>query len=210
MGYCSLRVIQQPAIEPVSLVDAQAHLRLDTTDLAVPSYIMAARAWVELYLNRALITQTLRYTLSPSQPPSTGLSGVVNPIIFIQPLNWWPASGVPINLPGAPVQSIMAVTQRGRDGTVTTLDPATAYFADASSDPGRVTLRGVGQPLGTDLSVSYVAGYGDDASAVPLPIIQAIKLMLGWFYEHRGDDDAAEPPAAVKMLLMPYRLVTFA
>ena len=210
MGYCSLRVDAQPAVEPVSVAEAQAHLRLDTTDPEVPAYITAARAWAEQYLNRTLITQTLRYTLSASQPPLSGFGTMINPIIFVQPLSWWPLSGAPINLPGGPVQSITSVTQRGRDGTMTTLSPATDYFADASSDPGRVTLRGVGQPIGSDLAISYVAGYGNAAAAVPTPIVQAIKLLLGWFYEHRGDDDAIEPTSAIKMLLFPYRLVTFA
>ena len=90
-----------------------------------------------------------------------------------------------------------------------TLDPASDYWADPTNDPGRVTLRSISQGIGTDLSITYQAGYGDDAQSVPVPIVHAIKLLLGFFYEHRGDDDATEPPPAVKMLLNPYRFVTF-
>ncbi len=210
MGFCSLRVVTQPAQEPVSLSDARAHLRLDSEDSQVLAYLAAARGWVELYLNRALITQTLRYTLSPSQPPGIGSGMPINPIILVAPLTWWPASGMPIDLPLSPVQAITEVSQRSRDGVVRTLDPARDYFGDASNEPGRVTLRGISQPPGSDLSITYSAGYGDAPAAVPMAIQQAIKLLLGFFYEHRGDDDCGEAPAAVKMLLYPYRLVTFA
>lgn len=210
MGYCSLRVVTGPAVEPVSLPDATAHLRLDMDDSQLPAYLGAARGWAEQYLNRALITQTLRYTLSPSQPPAASFGGPINPIIFVMPLTWWPVSGQPIELPMAPVQSITEVVQRERAGATRTLDPAKDFFADASNEPARVTLRSIGQGLGSDLSITYKAGFGDDATSVPLPIVQAIKLLVGWFYEHRGDDDAAEPPKAVRMLLNPYRQAFFA
>ena len=210
MGFCSLRVVKPPAVEPVSDAEAAVHLRLDNDTADVRSYVMAARSWAEQYLNRALITQQLRFTITPARPSVASFGAIINPIVFVAPLSWWPLTGIPIDLPMAPVQSIDQVSQRAVDGTVTVLDPASGFYGDATNEPARVTLRGVGQPQGSDLSITYTAGYGDLGTAVPAPILQAIKLLTGFFYEHRGDDDAAEPPAAVKMLLSPYRQVTFA
>lgn len=209
MGFCSLRVETPPAIEPVTDADAEAYLRLDGVDPQVRGFIVAARAWVELYLDRALITQTLRYTLSPSQPGGN-MGSVINPIIFVTPLSWWPVSGMPIELPMAPVQAVTAISQRARDGAVHTLDPAADYFADTSNEPGRVTLRTIGQSVGSDLSITYIAGYGATVDAVPMPIRLAIKVLLAHFYERRGDGEDAPQPQAVKALLNPYRQVTFA
>ncbi len=210
MGYCSLRVVSRPIVEPVSTAEAALHLRIDTDTSELYGYVAAARSWAESYLNRALITQTLRFTITPSRPPVASFGATINPIIFVAPLSWWPLSGVPIELPMSPVQSITQVVQRAPDGTLKTLSADVDFRADTTNDPARVTLLGRGQPIGSDLAVTYVAGYGETSEAVSHPIKQAIKMLTAYFYEHRGDDDAGDPPAAVKMLLAPERLVTFA
>ena len=196
----------------MSVAAAKAHLRLDNADddAVVAGMIATARLDAELYLDRALITQTLRYTLSPAQPPSAGFGSLINPIIFVQPLSWWPVTGVPVVLPMAPVQSIATVQQRHPDGSMVTLDPAAAYYADAANEPARVTLRGVGQPYGSDLVITYTAGYGDEPGAVPPVIVHAIKMHLAFLYEHRGDDGDLEKPALVERLLDKVRDVSFA
>ena len=211
MGYCSLRVIERPIVEPVSLDDAKAHLRIDhdSDDGLIAAYTAVARSRAEQFMNRALITQTLCYTMSPAQPIFAQPGALVNPIIFITPIIWPTISGAPISLPMSPVQSIVSVSQRLRDGTTAALTSGTDFYGDTTNEPGRVSLNGRWQPAGSDLAITYVAGYGDTPDAVPISIVHAIKLMLTYFYEHRGDDEV-EMPQASKMLMWPERLVGFA
>ena len=55
-----LKLATHPEVEPVTLAEAKAHLRLDTDadDAYVSALISAARERVELFLRRALITQS--------------------------------------------------------------------------------------------------------------------------------------------------------
>jgi uncharacterized phiE125 gp8 family phage protein len=211
MGYCALRVISGPAIEPVTLADAKAHLRLDhdSDDGLVASYTAVARSQAEQFLNRALITQTLQFTLSPSQPPMLRLNALINPIIFVAPLSWPALARQPITLPMSPVQAVQSVTQRSRDGTLITLTAGPDFDVDTTNEPGRVTLRNAQQTVGSDLTITYVAGYGDTIAAVPVLIQHAVKLLLTALYEHRGDDQDNGTRAA-EMLMYPYRMVGFA
>jgi len=67
-----LKLVTPPAVEPVTLDEAKAHLRLDSNedDTYVSALIAAARERVELFLRRALITQTFEFTLDgfPASP----------------------------------------------------------------------------------------------------------------------------------------------
>ena len=199
-----------PAAEPLSVDDAKAHLRIDhdSDDGLIAAYIAVARDRAEQFLNRALISRTMLFTLSPSSPPTPQLGYVFNPVLLALPLGWPQILQQPIELPMPPVQSVTQVQQRHRDGTTITLDPASAYYADTVNEPARITLRTVGQPVGSDLGVTYVAGYGDTPNTVPVSIVHAIKLILTFLYENRGDTDG-EMPRAAETLLWPYRMVTF-
>src|SRR5690348_16556758 len=61
----SLRLIADPATEPVSLAEAKAHLRVTASDedALISALIIAAREAAEHELGRALITQTWEKTL---------------------------------------------------------------------------------------------------------------------------------------------------
>lgn len=62
--YRSLRVVEPPAVEPVTLLEAKLHLRVDTTedDLYIKRLIEAAREYVEVATDRSLIVRRLRAT----------------------------------------------------------------------------------------------------------------------------------------------------
>ena len=57
MQYRSLTRQTPPAVEPVTLSEAKAHLRVDSTDddAYIATLITAAREWVEAYLDRTLV-----------------------------------------------------------------------------------------------------------------------------------------------------------
>jgi uncharacterized phiE125 gp8 family phage protein len=62
-----MQVITQPSIEPITLAQAKAWLRVDydEDDDLIGTLITAARLKAEHYTNRAFITQTLRDVFTP-------------------------------------------------------------------------------------------------------------------------------------------------
>ncbi|QYR20805.1 phage head-tail connector protein [Paenibacillus sp. sptzw28] len=177
-----IKVITQPAVEPVSLGDVKTQLRYDVDDTSpdaiLTPLITAAREWSEGYLNRALITQTLELALDE-----------------------WPCENA-IELPRPLLQSVTSLTYTDSDGATTTWDAAN-YIVDDYSFVGRVVKKwGIAWPsvqlaVANGIKVRFVAGYGNDATAVPLKIRQAIILLVMHWFEN-GMCDA---PAAVVSLL---------
>ncbi|MBL29556.1 MAG: hypothetical protein CMM50_18655 [Rhodospirillaceae bacterium] len=198
----ALTLVTAPAAEPVTVAEAKAHLRvdLDDDDALIGRLITAARQGGEDFTGRSFVTQAWRLTLD--RVPGTSLS-------------WWDGwregaavDGCPnaISLPRPPLQSVSAVTLFGEDGA-TTEWAAANYFVDG--DGGRLVLcDGSAWPTlvrtVAGLSVTYVAGYGDEASDVPAALRQAVLAHVAALYEHRGDD---RMPAAAQALYRPYRLV---
>ncbi|GAA0566699.1 head-tail connector protein [Rhizomicrobium electricum] len=178
----SLQLLTPPAAEPVTLAEAKAHLKIDTSDedALVATLITAARARAEWHTGRAFVTQRWRLRLDA-----------------------WPQQGV-IELPLPPLVSVEEVAVTDAGGIRSVLDPA-AYRVDAASAPGRVivTVRPPSLRARDGLEVAFTAGYGD-ASAVPVAIQQAILEVVADLYTHRGDDD----PVGVsgQALLAPYRV----
>jgi len=180
--------------EPLTLEDARAHIRAysDVTaeDSLIESLITAARAYAENFTNRVLLTQTWDLVLDA-----------------------FPA-GI-LELPQAPLQSIDSVLYIDSDGAEQTL-AASAYKVDAVTDPGRVApAYGALWPMTraepNAVTIRFVAGYGDAAAAVPMPIKQAMLLMVGHLYQNReavqAEGDFYRLPLGVEALLSPYRVL---
>jgi len=180
-----------PAVEPVTLADAKAHLRVDGTaeDTLISSLIVTSRLHVEAAVGLALITQSWSYFLDA-----------------------WPL-GPALRLPLRPVQSIAAVRLYDENAAVTTIDPAT-YLLDGAGSPPRLVRQGAivwPKPgrIANGIEVAFTAGYGNAAADVPGPIRQAILLLIAHWYDHRSPVEIghlAEPvPDMVSELLGPYR-----
>jgi uncharacterized phiE125 gp8 family phage protein len=182
-----LQLITPPAVEPVTLLDARLHLKLDTSDddALIARLITAARARAEWHTGRALNTQG-----------------------WILWLDCWPQCGV-IEIPLPPLQNIGSVTVYAPDDGASVLDPAT-YQVDAASAPARLTLRSAVSPPSNlrainAVAVAFTAGYGDDADDVPAGFRAAVLELIAFLYEHRGEAPA-ELPIDVLALLAPFRL----
>jgi len=178
-----LQLITPPGAEPVTLAEAKAQLKVDTTDddALIARLIGAARARAEWHTGRALITQS-----------------------WIQWLDCW-TSPVEIMLP--PLIAVTAVTAYAGDDSPAVLE-ASRYFVDAVSQPGRIVLDCV-PPANlrrrNAVAIAFDAGYGDAADDVPPAIRAAILQMVADLYAHRGDAPA-EPSGAAQALLAPYRI----
>lgn len=182
-----------PAIEPLTLAEAKAHLRLDGTDedTLIASLIITSRLHVEAALGLALITQGWSYFFDA-----------------------WPP-GRDVILPLRPVQTVTAVKLYGADTSVSVV-PVDTYLLDGSSTPARLVRSAAltwptPSRIANGIEVCLVAGYGTDAASVPAPIRQAILLLVAHWYEHREPIEigaAGTPvPPMVSDLLTPYRRV---
>jgi uncharacterized phiE125 gp8 family phage protein len=169
--YRSLTRATPPAVEPVSVSEAKAHLRVDISDddSYISTLITAAREWCEQYLDRTLInTQwTMRLDSFPYE----------------------------IELPRPPIATsgtttAVSLTYTLGDDSTATLS-TTAYRVDRSSTPGVVRqLRAGTWPANLDdynaVAVTWWAGYGASGTSVPAAIRHAILMLVGHWYESRS------------------------
>lgn len=196
----SLTVVTPPASEPLSLDEAKAHLRVEHTadDDYLSALIAAARVWCEAETQRTFVTTALKLMFDEF-PDGAG----------------WPGDWAAIRLRSGPVASVETVKYYATGGTLTTLDSSLYQTWLATEPPMIVPAVATCWPLTQcgrigAVEVNYTAGYGD-ASAVPQPIKQAMKVLMGQRYEQRGDDQvltlerAAAVHPAVYALLAPYR-----
>jgi uncharacterized phiE125 gp8 family phage protein len=199
----SLTLITSPALEPVTLDEAKAHLKIDTDDddTLITALITACRAGAEWHTGRAFITQS--WILSLDAWPGTAADCGLPPALSATP----PAA---IEIPLPPLQAVTNITTYARNDAATVLD-SSLYQVDTASKPARVALKfGVAPP--TDLrsmnaiEIAFTAGYGDAEANIPAPIHAAILEMIANAYTNRGDAPS-EPPLAALALLAPYRVM---
>lgn len=171
---------QAPSIEPLSLADAKLHCRVDIThdDSLIASYITSARRLIEAYCLNSLITQNWTVTLD-YKDNSEG---------------FW-VEKRKIRFPMQPIQSITAVTTYDSQNNATLFDSANYRLSG-----NRIVLNDLcywpSSLRFTDcLQIDFVAGYGNTANAVPLDIVQAMKLLVAQWYENR---EAISDPIVLK------------
>lgn len=162
----SLNKITDASVEPISLAEAKAHLRLmhDDEDLLISSFISAARTDCENRLQRTLITSTWQLTLPHFSPA--------------------------IHLPMGDVQSVTAVTYKDQAGTTQPLSPSAYQLGRLNGQPLLMPAPGQSWPATLTgvieaVDIEYLAGYGDTADKVPSPIKAWILLALGDLFENR-------------------------
>jgi uncharacterized phiE125 gp8 family phage protein len=198
-----LKLVAPPEVEPVTLAEAKAHLRLDTDadDAYVSALIAAARERVELFLRRALITQTLEYTLD----------GFPANRSFIYSIS-------AIDMPRPPLQSVDAIRYVDTAGNTRVLASGDYVVDASSSEVGRVALAwNRFWPITRDsinsVVIRFVAGYGDSPEDVPQAIRQGILIEVSNLYENREDIAAGQSVSVISLserLLWPYRALSVA
>ncbi|MBN8996499.1 MAG: phage head-tail connector protein [Rhizobiales bacterium] len=181
-------LITGPALEPVTLEEAKAHLRLDGEDdeAWLAQVIATARRHVESATRRVLIGQEWRLWLDA-----------------------WPVSGV-LRVPVVPLIAIDAITIYDADGEPHVAAPET-YSVDKASIPARVRFETPPAPglALNGIEIDLTAGYGDEADDVPSPLRHAILMLAAHWYEYRGLGETAEAttPAGFDALVAPYRVL---
>lgn len=175
----------------MTTAEAKAFARVTTSsdDALIDTLIKSARMAAENELERSLITQTWERTLDE-----------------------FPDA---IRLDYSPIISVSSIQYLDWYGVSQTLS-SSGYKVDAKSEPGWVVpAYGYVWPLTLEdinaVTVTYTAGYGASASAVPEPIKTWIKLMVAHYYENREASVPAVtivPLPFIGGLLDPFRILT--
>lgn len=167
-----------PAAEPLSLTQAKAHLRVETTDddALITTLIAAARMWCEGITGTRYITQTWRV-----------------PIDWDELEDLYEEEG--IELPLRPIQSV-TVKYYNSSGVLSTLS-SSDYWLDTYGESGRVRLKASAtsptyeDDRPTPMHIDVVCGYGATSASIPsgeLDLLQsAMKLKIGDLYAHREE-----------------------
>lgn len=178
-----LQLVTPPAEEPVSLIDAKLHLRVDfdEDDTLIASLITAARLAAETKTGRQFTTARWKMVLDSFPGPS--LMGVPAGQPFTLP-------GHAILLPKCPVQSVVSINYLDMGAVLQTM-PAATYTVDNACEPARITpvfgqIWPICLPQIGAVSVIFDAGYGT-AAEVPQGIKSWIKLRVGSLYAHREE-----------------------
>ncbi len=177
-------LVTGPAVEPLSLEEMRLLLRLDDTqeDDLVGSLIKAARLMLESATRLKFVSQSWR--LSIAEVPA----------------------GRAIRVPLAPVLSVDAVRVFDAAGVETLVDAA-LYQLRRGSEPALVTLRPGFPDAPGGIEVDLAAGFGPSAGDVPEPLRHAMRMLVAYWFENRGDEarERAQLPEEVALMIAPYR-----
>lgn len=170
MNEYQIRVITPPTVEPVTLAECKADLRVDHTDddALIASLIVGARTRVEDISRRAFINRTLEMSLCG-----------------------WPADNK-IRLPYPPAVSVTSVTYYDDDNVLQTM-ASSDYILVSDVEPAIVTIKKTTTWPDASLRevwpvrVKWVAGYGATAASVPDFFKWCIRQLVAIRYENRDE-----------------------
>jgi len=173
--YRSLYESSAPAAEPITLAEAKLHLHVTHSieDSMIEEMISIAR--------RELVAVTCRSFVNTT---------------WVQRMDGFPADDELI-LARSPVSTVTSVAYVNSTGTSATMTATTDYLVDTYTIPGRIYLAPTaswpntyGEP--NDVTITYVAGYGAAATAVPGEYKHLLKLIVGDLYTYRERFAAGE------------------
>lgn len=175
-----------PASEPVTLVEAKAHLRVDHTDddTLITTLRVTARKWCEGYTYRSFINTTWEYYLDE----------------FIED-----RTDVRIELPKPPLVSITEVRYEDEASVSKTLTEGTDFQVSTQTYIGFIMPEADKFWPDTELDranavkITYVAGFGATASDVPEDIKHAILMLIAHLYETREGYGFAGFPTKIEL-----------
>jgi uncharacterized phiE125 gp8 family phage protein len=165
-----MRAIGDAATEPVTIGQLRDHVRADdaTDDAALIGFGISARTWIEMFIGRPIVPQTVR--------------GICDA---------WPTSGS-LTL-SMPVNSVDSVTYTDADQATATWATGAAGWIARVSQGGTTSIRRASAAswpaLGDDplITVNATAGF----ASVPEPIVTAIAKLAAYLHADRdGIGDA--------------------
>ena len=181
-----LKVITEPATEPVTLIEASLFIRYTQSlqNDVITALITAARRYVESWTNRTLVTTTYEYYVE----------------------DFSRCSPQEIQIPKSTINSITSITYIDGNGDTQTLEN-TVYGFDNVSPINTVFLLPTQswpdvQTQPNAVKITFPAGYGN-AAAVPENFKTVIKMRVAELFEHREANTTAprHPNSMMEALL---------
>lgn len=162
---------------PFVLQDVKDYTRVDHDDEDPTLSLMASTAALEIEVQADL--------------------ALVAQVITLEMDAWGCAVILPVGpfYPAGQADNPVTVTVIDADGTETPL--ITGWRIDGVLRP---VIRFATRPKGAQLRISYPAGFGDGASALPLDLHAAICAQVAFVYDQRGDDQQGLSPQAARIV----------
>ena len=165
-----------PAVEPVTLAEAKAHLRLDAADedALLSALVRVAREHLEAATGLCLITRPLRLYLDD-----------------------WPETRV-IQIARGPVQAIESVTLYDAGGEEVSW-PVEGHVLDRQARPARLLMKrgeGVARAI-NGIEIDFSAGFGESGAEVPDVLKRAMLMHVAQMFAFRGAVATADQPAGI-------------
>ena len=184
------KVIIEPAVEPVTLTELKASLKITNTqqDTLLTQYIVDAREMVERFTSRKLISQSLSSHGVPScsreEEIHEGYRMGVEQYTYGDPsfleFDWGPA------------QNVISVETINTSNDASNYSSTNFYLDNFDEDLLPRIVFNDAAIIPTNLRrkdswrVTWIAGYGDAGSDVPSDIRRAIIMLAGYLWGNRG------------------------
>lgn len=177
-----LKSVAPSVVLPLSLSEAKLALRVDVPDddALIADLVRAAADYVQDQTWSSLYLQTWELVL----PGFPGCGAYRDSACY------WHARPQAIRLPRPPVASVVGVTYRDGNGDAVVLDPGVYQLVTAEDGAWLVPSYGSQWPVANPetpepLVVEYIAGYDGSARPFPVQARQAVRLLVGHWYENR-------------------------
>jgi uncharacterized phiE125 gp8 family phage protein len=188
----SLQIKTPPTVEPVTLDEVKARLRLTTTadDDSITGHITAAREFAEKVSRRSLTVKAYAFFMDRFPHPYE-----------------------PISLPAPPLVSVTAVKYLDESLTSQTWDP-TEYFVASNNVPALIVPKpgliypATGRVPGA-VEVDFTAGYTNDC---PEHLKEGIRQLAVHIYDHPEavtSEGLKEAPLALMTFLTANKIYVF-
>ena len=183
-------MLTPPLAEPVTLLEAKAWLKIDSSDEdeLLQTLVSAARLMIEAASGQMLMDQTWRIVLDV-----------------------WPVNGR-LRLPVSPLQNVVEVRVFASNGQPQML-PLSALSFEAGAEPPVLVVSGAVPTPGRihqGIEIDVLIGHGPLPADVPAPLRQAVLRLVAYWFENRGDvagGETAALPRDIMALIAPYRRV---
>lgn len=168
----------------------------------LPVSLAEAKAWIAAHLpdDDALLAGLIRSAAEMCEA-HIGQMLMVREVVEVMPI----AAGAWTALSREPVAEVVRVEGISADGDAFVL-PDDAFQVDVGGG-AQAWVRVLRPGVAGRMRVTYRAGLGGDANAVPESIRQGVLRLVAHLYAARDDGRDVSPPAAVLALWQPWRLV---